>query len=83
MAGFNYLSVTTNLRAANETFMAGKSIKRTGRYVMGSRQPYAVRIWAWGMQLLWWAILKIKPNVGDELVLIGEKQKPDKGIAIH
>lgn len=72
-AGFKKLRISTTIRGANGLFMASRSIQRTGKHVNGGPQPRAVRIWARGMQLAEWAILKVKPDVGEEIALMGEK----------
>jgi hypothetical protein len=36
-------------------------------------QPRVVRIWARGVQLAERALLKVNPDIGEEIVLIGEK----------
>lgn len=71
--GFQKLRVTTSIRWANSLFMGSRSIKRTGIYILGSNQPLAVRLWALSMQLAEWVFLKLKPYIGEEIVLIGEK----------
>jgi hypothetical protein len=40
---------------------------------MGSKVPMRERLKARGFLRLEWALLKLKPNLGEELVLIGEK----------
>lgn len=72
-AGFKKLRISTTIRGANGLFMASRSIQRTGKHVNGGPQPRAVRIWARGMQLVEWAILKVKPDIGEEITLMGKK----------
>jgi len=72
-AGFKELKIQTTIRYANGLFIASRSIKRTGKYVMGDTQPCTVRIWARSMQLAEWAILMVKPSFGEEIALVAEK----------
>jgi len=72
-ADFKKVKIQTTVRDANGLFIASRSIHRTGKYVWGSSQPRTIQIWARGMQLLEWAILKVKPNVGEEIALVAEK----------
>lgn len=72
-AGFKKLRISTTIREANGLFVASKSIQRTGKYVWGSPMPYSIRIWARVMQLAEWAILKFKPDRGEDIVMVGEK----------
>ena len=72
-AGFLKLKISTTIRDANGIFIASRSLQRMGEYVSGSSQSQNVRMWARGMQLLEWALLKIRPNLGEEIALIAEK----------
>jgi SAM-dependent methyltransferase len=72
-AGFQKLRMSTTIRDANGLFLASRSIQRKGKHVMGRHQPLPLRIWARGMQLVEWAILKVRPGMGEEIVLLGEK----------
>jgi len=72
-AGFLKFRLSTTIREANGLFMASKLIQNTGRYRWGCPLPRAFRLQARGMQLLEWAILKFKPDLGEEIALVGEK----------
>lgn len=72
-AGFHGLELSTTSRGAKDLFMASRAIQRTGHHVWGTRQPRAVRAWARRMQLIEWAMLKLKPDVGEEIVLMARK----------
>ncbi len=72
-ASFEKVRASTTVRDAVGSFIASRSIQRTGRHKWGAPQPRPVRIWAWCMQMLEWAALKPKPNIGEEIALIGEK----------
>lgn len=66
-------AVSTTIRDAHRVFLASRSIRRTGGYDMGSLQPRAAWAWARAMQMVEWATLKLKPDIGEELLLIGKK----------
>lgn len=72
-AGFPKIRVSTSIREANGLFIASRSIQRTGKYLWGGPIPKTVRIWARGMQLLEWAILKLKRRLGEDIVMVGKK----------
>jgi 2-polyprenyl-3-methyl-5-hydroxy-6-metoxy-1,4-benzoquinol methylase len=73
-SGFQTFEVSTTIRDANNLFLACRLIQRSGGREMGGFQPRITRIWARGMQLIEWAILKVKPYVGEEIALIARKQ---------
>lgn len=74
-AGFNTTNRLTTIRDANGLFLASQSIQQTGNHNMSSpqRKNLRLRIWAKTLQLWEWAILKVRPNLGEEIVLIGKK----------
>ena len=72
-AGFRIVSVRTSIRAADQTFIASRSIRHTGLYTWGATGCTSVRIWAKTMQMTEWALLQFKANLGEEIVVIGEK----------
>lgn len=72
-AGFGKLEASTTIREANGVFMASKFIQRTGKYVWGCPLPRALRIWARGMQLLEWGLLKVNGRLGEDIRLVAEK----------
>ncbi len=72
-AGFQRQVASTTIRATDWAFMASKSIQRTGKYAWGSAQPLHVQLWARAMQMAEWAILKGKPGLGEETVLMAGK----------
>ncbi len=72
-AGLSKTKAFTNIGAAHQIFLESKSIQCTGTHMMGGPQPRTVRLWARGMQLAEWALLKVTPYVGEEIILIGEK----------
>lgn len=72
-AGFQKFRLSTTIRGANRLFAASKTIQNTGKYLWGSPFPYPLRLRAEGMQLAEWAILKYKPDLGEEITLVGVK----------
>lgn len=72
-ANFKKLKVQTTIRDANGLFIASRSIQKNGKLVWGESQSRTVRIWARIMQLVEWLILKVKPSIGEEILLIAEK----------
>jgi len=72
-AGFQKLQLTTTIRQANNVYLSSRVIQRSGLYVFGSPRPWNLRIWSIGMQLTEWMILRLKPDVGTEITLIGYK----------
>ncbi len=72
IAGFNKLQVMTSVRHAAPLYLANKAIERTGYYVL--RNPGLLdRLGAFGIQMFEWLLLKIRPGLGEEVVLVGEK----------
>ena len=72
-AGFTRASTATTIRDADRYLAASRALQRTGRHKMGAPEPRTIRVWAWYMQVLEWVVLKLKPDIGEELALIGEK----------
>jgi 2-polyprenyl-3-methyl-5-hydroxy-6-metoxy-1,4-benzoquinol methylase len=63
----------TLIRDANNLFIASRSIKKVGSFVMGSRQGIIIKIWARIMQMFEWLILKVIPDRGEEVLIIVTK----------
>jgi 2-polyprenyl-3-methyl-5-hydroxy-6-metoxy-1,4-benzoquinol methylase len=63
----------TIIRDANGLFIACRSIRNTGTFVMGSDAGIALKFWARTMQMLEWAILKVRPLSGEEVLLVVRK----------
>lgn len=72
-AGFTRLESFTSVRDAYGMFMGSRSIKQSESYDIAGRQPPGVRLWARAMEFVEWLELKIKPEIGEELVLLAEK----------
>lgn len=73
-AGFQLLCSSTTIRDADGLFIGNRSIERTGRHRMERSQHTRLRrLWGLGMQLAEWALLRVKPGLGEEIALIGIK----------
>lgn len=72
-AGFSGVEVFTSIRDAYGMFIGSSSIRRCGSYVMGSRQPLYMRLWARIMEIFEWVVTKFRPQAGEEVVLIAVK----------
>jgi len=73
-AGFGKLRVWTSLRDAYGMFLGSRSLRRSGRHAMGAPQSAPVRWWARGAELFEWLALKVNGDLGEEIVVIAEKQ---------
>ena len=72
-ADFKNLAISTTIRWYDTTFIRSKCIYYKGQCFVNSRQPRTTRLWARGMQFTESAILRLKPDIGEELILITEK----------
>ncbi len=72
-SGFTIRYLRTSPLAAPFTFQSGRDIAAKGCHVMASMAPPGERLKASGFFWLEWALLKLRPNLGEELVLIGDK----------
>lgn len=72
-SGFSRVNVFTTVHAADLVFIGSRSIQRTGRFGKDGPQPRATNVRALGMQLIEWALLRVKPGLGEEIALIAEK----------
>ena len=71
--GFKIHRTFTTVRNANGVFLASRLIHRTGRYSLDDIRFRRDKLWARGMQLAEWALIKFSPMAGEELVLLLEK----------
>lgn len=71
--GFRITKMDTTIRDACLPFVASRSILRTGRYEMGSRQPGSVRFWGKAMQIVEWGWLKLNREAGEEIAAVAQK----------
>lgn len=72
-AGFGRTKIVTTIRDADIAYIASRSVRRTGRYEMDSRQPRNVRLWGKAMQTIEWALLKFGSQAGEEIAVIAQK----------
>jgi len=72
-AGFKKIKLETTIRDANNTFMASRELRRRGSHVMGSKKPLVIKFLGFVFQLVELVALQFKPEVGEEIVLIGVK----------
>jgi len=72
LAGFRKTDAFTSTRGASGTFIASRSILRTGRHTMGGRQPNLLRTWAEIMRVLEAVLLQLNPHMGEDVVLFAE-----------
>lgn len=72
-AGFKTAKTWTTSRNLRSSLIGSWDIKKKNHHKMGSRQPLFVRIKAKFLQFIEEIILKIKSDMGDEIVLKAEK----------
>jgi 2-polyprenyl-3-methyl-5-hydroxy-6-metoxy-1,4-benzoquinol methylase len=72
-SGFTVLKMQTTIRNANNIMLVSQSIKNTGKYVWGTPRPLGLRMWTLGLQLLESVLLRLKPDIGEEIMLISCK----------
>ena len=73
-AGFTRVRILTTMRDASETFIASRSIQRTGRFQMGSAHKTTEIVVGSLLQWIEWILLKFGFAVGEELVAIAQKE---------
>jgi SAM-dependent methyltransferase len=74
-AGFENARIFSSLRDASETFIASDSIRRTGRFQMGSRHSAIQNAYGTAMQAFEWMLLTLGFNLGEELVVLATKSE--------
>lgn len=72
-SGFKVRSAATSGLSAGEIHRGSRAIARTGAYDLGSVPPRPDRLRAAGFYWREWTLLKFKPGLGEELILIGKK----------
>ncbi len=72
-AKFSRVTVSTIIRDADNTLVASQIIKQEGKYTFGNPQPVPLKLWAKGLQIFEWLLLRFRPHMGEELALIAEK----------
>lgn len=68
-AGFKNVNIWSSSRNLRSSLIGSWDIRRKGRHKMGGWQPWSVRLWAKVLQFVEVGILKIKPDIGDEIIL--------------
>jgi 2-polyprenyl-3-methyl-5-hydroxy-6-metoxy-1,4-benzoquinol methylase len=74
-AGFRSMKIRTTIRDAAGAYVGSRSIRRTGRFEFGSRQPRSARLWGRAMTAVEWAWLKLDDQVGEEIAVVAQKEK--------
>jgi 2-polyprenyl-3-methyl-5-hydroxy-6-metoxy-1,4-benzoquinol methylase len=75
-AGFQLVSSCTTIRDANGLFLGSRSIARTGEYPnMAGQFPPTLpsRLGGCGRQFAEWVLMNLKPDLGEEIALVGAK----------
>jgi 2-polyprenyl-3-methyl-5-hydroxy-6-metoxy-1,4-benzoquinol methylase len=72
-AGFRSLRMCTTIRDASGAYIGSRSVRRSGRYEFGSKQPRRARLWGQAMAGLEWAWLKFNSHVGEEIAVVAQK----------
>lgn len=74
MAGFEKINAFTSIAHAHSMFASCENLKKSINVNKRSAlQRSAIRAWGRIMQMAEWAILKVRPNVGEDVILIAEK----------
>lgn len=71
--GFTKVEVRTSIRDAGGLQLASRWLEMHGSFTMGSKFSRKSLLCARIIQLAEWALLKISPNVGEEVVLVAKK----------
>lgn len=72
-SGFEKIKVFTTIRHAHSLYLSDKAISRTGHFEVGAAVSLQDRLGAKGLQLVEWAVLKVRPTAGEEVVIVGQK----------
>ncbi len=72
-AGFVKIKTSTTVRDANGIFISSKLLQCREKCAPSGFQLQSIRILGRFMQLLEWILLSVKPNVGEEILLIAKK----------
>lgn len=71
--GFEKVRAPSTIRAADGLFIVSRSLQRGEQHETGAPQPLTTRLWGQSMQFIEWAIMKAKPNAGEEIALVARK----------
>jgi 2-polyprenyl-3-methyl-5-hydroxy-6-metoxy-1,4-benzoquinol methylase len=72
-AGFRKVEVATTIRGAAWMLFTSRHAKRAGRVAWEDVPSVGVRLWGEAMQLIEWGLLKVKQDMGEEILLIAQK----------
>lgn len=73
-AGLKVIDLSTQA-GSFKLFLASRSIRRDGKSDLSYQHPFAMRVWAKGMEIFEELLNLAKKNAGQELVLIASKEK--------
>ena len=73
-AGFKAFRVSSSIRDANGTFIAGRAIRARGRFDMTAPQPALQKILGRAMQLVELVVKLVQPDAGEDLVVLAHKE---------
>jgi 2-polyprenyl-3-methyl-5-hydroxy-6-metoxy-1,4-benzoquinol methylase len=72
-AGFSQVFCSTQPRWADQSFIASRSVRRTGKYDRGSPQSSMLRLYGWLMAIMEWLGGGLCKTLGEEIVAWGIK----------
>lgn len=72
-SGFRAAKAFTTIRDADALFVASRSIRRSGRFRMHSKQPRSEKIVGRVTQIVEWMLLNVAPCAGEELSAVAHK----------
>jgi len=72
-AGFQKVRVSTTIRDTNNSFIASRSLERSGTHDMRARQPQVTNAWGYVMQAMEWVLLGLDREAGEEIAVIAQK----------
>jgi 2-polyprenyl-3-methyl-5-hydroxy-6-metoxy-1,4-benzoquinol methylase len=72
-AGFRKVKVATTIRGAAWMLFTSRRAKQVGRVAWGEPPSMGVRLWGEAMQLIEWGLLKLRRDIGEEILLIAQK----------
>ncbi len=72
-SGFDAVRPFTTIRDADGLVAASRSIRRTGRFTLGSAQPLWLRVSARILQVFEWLLTIVDASLGEELTVVARK----------
>lgn len=73
-AGFSRFRIFTSIRDANGRFIAGRAIRRSGRFDMTAPQSAAEKLRGRAMQMVEAGVKLVQPDAGEDLVVLADRQ---------